>query len=124
MSDSIDRITGAGTPRAAERVAAPSALRPRLQREEDSGFSYEDRVDIAVSGAVAGDVLDISVAMVRALIAGTLPEEAVKALAGYAPLGDLDGKEELCDRLDQKAVESFPWPASASLAQALERAAI
>lgn len=123
MSDAIDRVPGPTSPRSAERVTAPASLNLRLRQEDDSGFSYEDRVEIDASRDLVGDILELSIAMIRALIAGELPEEAVQSLETYAPLGNLTDKEAQCDRVEQKGMETIPWPSTVTLAQALERAA-
>ena len=124
MSDPIDQITGTG-PRSTERITATARANMRLKKDEDSGFSYEDQVDIHPSWRLQNTAseLDLSLAMIRALIAEELPSEAIEALMSYAPLGDLSDAAMWCDRVEQKGMETIVWPNNMSLDQALERAA-
>lgn len=126
MSDAIDRVPGTNSSRAAERVAATTPTGLRLKREDETAFSYEDQVDIHPAWRLqhGADELDLSLAMIRALIAQELPPEAIEALISYAPLGDLSGAGVLCDRVEQKGQDTVLWLNTMSLAQALERAAI
>lgn len=124
MSDSIDRVP-APTNRSTERVTAPSPAGLRLKREDEAAFSYEDQVDIHPAWRLqhGSSELDLSLAMIRALIAEELPPEAIEALMAYAPLGDLSNAEFWCDRVEQKGEETVLWFSTMTLAQALERAA-
>lgn len=125
MDDSIDRIRRVMPQRAAERVAGIAAAGPRKRESEGEGFSYEDRVDIAPAQHLqnAPDVIDLSLEMIRALIAGELPVEAIEALEAFAPIGTLDDARDNCLRVEQKGQDFIPWHSSRSLTQALELAA-
>jgi hypothetical protein len=122
MSDSIDRTQPIKS-RFPERVEAVSPAHARKREEEE--FVFEDKIDIAPGRHLqnVSDHLDLSLAMIRALVNDELPQEAVDALAGFAPLGDLSDALEHCDRVEQTGVDYIEWPNTLTLAQALERSA-
>lgn len=124
MSDPIDQIPATG-PRATERISGSNRPGLRLKKDDDSHSSYEDQVDIHPAWRMQNSPseLDLSIAMIRALIAEELPPEAIEALMSYAPLGDLTDAGFWCDRVEQKGMDIIRWPSGLSLAQALERAA-
>ncbi len=123
MSDSIDlaqRIPPAG--RRSERVEGVVAVHPRKQ---DDDAPPEDHVDIAPGRHLqsVSDHLDLSLAMIRALVQEELPPEAIEALESFAPLGDLQDALEHCTRVEQKGQDFIEWPNTLTLGQALERSA-
>ena len=125
MEDSVDRIRRILPQRQAERVAAPARINPARRDHEEEGFTFEDQIDVAPVEHLqnAPDEIDLSLEMIRALIAGELPAEAVTALSGFAPIGDLRNGRENCDRVQQKGHDFVTWPSAKSLTQALEFAA-
>lgn len=124
MSDTIDNIPATG-PRSTERISASNRTGLRLKKEDDPDLSYEDQVDIHPAWRIQNSPseLDLSLAMIRALIAEELPPEAIEALMSYAPLGDLSDAAAWCDRVEQKGMDIIRWPSGLNLAQALENAA-
>jgi len=67
--------------------------------------------------------LMLTVATARLIVRGDVPQEVRDALAAFAPLGDLNGAEVLCDILERRQQDMFAWPKDLSLRQALEAAA-
>lgn len=124
MSDPIDRISS-NTTRATERISASNQSGLRLKRDDDNMSAYEDQVDIHPAWRMQNDAseLALSIAMIRALVAGELPPEAISALETYAPLGDMELGEYWCDRVEQKGHDTVLWLNTMTLSQALERAA-
>ena len=125
MEDSIDSVKRILPQRSAERVAAPARISPVRRDHEEEGFTFEDQIDIAPITHLqnAPDEIDLSLEMIRALIAGELPPEAVEALSGFAPIGDLKDGIENCDRVQQKGQDFITWPSAKSLTQSLAFAA-
>lgn len=125
MEDAVDRIKRMMPQRPAERVAAPSRVTRTRRDHEEEGFTYEDQVDIAPAEHLqnAPDEIDLSLEMIRAVIRNELPPEAIEALSGFAPIGDLSDAYETCDRVEQKGQDFISWPNTKSLAQALAFAA-
>lgn len=125
MEDSVDRIRRIDPQRPAERVTAPARINPVRRDHEEDGFTFEDQIDIAPVEHLqnAPEEIDLSLDMIRALIAGELPPEAIEALSGFAPIGDLKDGPANCDRVQQKGQDFISWPSAKSLTQALAFAA-
>jgi len=125
MAD-IDNPSGISPLRSTERVTAAKPVQgPNKRRDDPADFSFEDKVEIATPAETppALEEIDLSVAMIRALINKELPPETTEALMNFAPLGDLSDALIWCDRIDQKQIEFVTWSNKETLAQALVRAA-
>lgn len=123
MADFIKHVPNIAVSQPAERVLAVAAAhRQRRDRDDEGGFLYEDRVDIDPSAHIEAmpEEIDLSLMLIRALVNGELPPEAVSALAQFAPLGDLSSGAEWCDAIEQRGLEFITWSASKTLAQVLE----
>jgi hypothetical protein len=107
------------------RIGAAKPAAPVKREHEGGDFVFEDKLDISPEAHLASgpDQIDLSLEMIRALIAGELPEEAITALESFAPIGDLGGASELCDRVQSKPADFITWEKTQSLAQALAIAA-
>ena len=124
MSDSIGRTIPVSSGRATEKVSAvDSAVHIKRERPRDDS-DYEDQVDIAPRRHMAqkSEQITLSLQMVEALVAGELPEEAVKALQAFAPLGDIAAMGEPCRALIKAGKDQIDWPPDMTLEKALYRA--
>lgn len=125
MTDPIDSVRRSIAPSSAERIT-PVKRPSRVTREhEESDFVFEDKMEVSPEAHLqnAPDIIDLSLEMIRALVNDELPEEAVKALESFAPLGDLQDAIENCDRVQAKGADFISWEKSQTLTQALAYAA-
>ena len=125
MTDPIDSVRRSNAPASTERVS-PVKRPARITREhEEMDFVFEDKIEVSPETHLqnAPDMIDLSLEMIRALVNNELPDEAVKALESFAPLGDLDGAIENCNRVQAKGADFISWEKSQTLTEALALAA-
>lgn len=125
MEDAIDSVKRLGLTRPTGKVTAVNRTRPATRDHEEAEFDYEDKVDINPAEHLhnAPQHIDLSLAMIRALLAGELPLEAIEALESFAPIGDLANGTYNCDRVEEKGLDFVAWPVGETLTYALEFAA-
>ena len=126
MTDPIDAAKNAPMIRSTERITAvPKTPVIHKKSEEDNDELFRDKLDVSPEAHLqnAPDQIDLSLEMIRALIAGELPDEAVTALESFAPIGDLNNAMPLCDRVQSKGMDFITWEKSKTLTQALAIAA-
>lgn len=124
MSDIIGRTIPVSM-RVTEKIGAVASAAPLKREHPHDDSDYEDLVDVAPQQHLeqGPEEITLSLQMVLALIEGDLPEEAVKALSAFAPLGEKDDIAAGYDRMVSKGHENIDWPNTMSLAQALATAA-
>jgi hypothetical protein len=108
------------------RIGATKPAAPLKRESAGNDFQFEDKLDISpeVHLASGPDQIDISLEMIHALIAQELPDEAITALASFAPIGDLANAHRDYDRLEAKKTDFITWIKTQTLAQAISEAAI
>jgi hypothetical protein len=124
MTDPIDSVRHSNATANTDRVTAAKRV-GTVKRDHEGDFVFEDRIDVAPEEHLsnAPDIIDLSLEMIRALIANELPEEAVTALESFASLGDLVDGAENCDRVQSKGLDFISWEKTQTLSQALAFAA-
>ena len=120
MSDGINRVGGSLPPHSVGRGEKIDRNKNPEKTDSDTPRVNDQH---SASHATPIEELTLSLPTARMIVRNESPPEVRAALEGFAPLGELNGAEIFCDIIERKGRDSFGWPNTLTLRQALEVAA-